>query len=131
MPLVLVTLFIVSLLPILLAGLSHYFRAQMFGRVDNAQPRAQQAQLTGAGARVVAAQQNAWESLVVYTVAIFIAHAAGVDLHELTVPALLFVGFRLLHALFYVLDRSTLRSLAFSGGMGCCVYIFVVAVQAA
>lgn len=131
MPVILVTLFIASLLPILLAGASHYFRIRQFGGVDNAHPRAQQAQLTGPGARVVAAQQNAWEALIVYTLVVFIAFAAGVDLHTLTLPALLFIGFRLLHALFYGLNRSTLRSLAFAGGMGCCIFIFGVAARVA
>ena len=131
MPIILVTLFIASLLPVLLAGVSHYFRLRQFGRVDNDHPRAQQAQLTGAGARVVAAQQNAWESLAVYTLVVFIAFAVGVDLHTLALPALLFILFRLLHALFYGLNRSTLRSLAFAGGMGCCIYIFIVAVRVA
>ena len=48
-------LFAAALIPILLAFAGGYFKAQQFGSVDNNNPRAQSAQLTGTGARALAA----------------------------------------------------------------------------
>ncbi|MDX5299843.1 MAG: MAPEG family protein [Gammaproteobacteria bacterium] len=124
MPTLLYVLFAVSFLPILLAWLGGYFRVRQFGRMDNHYPRRQQAELKGVGARVQAAQMNAWESLIVFTAVSFIAFASGLDLHTLNAVAWLFLGFRILHAVFYIADLASLRSLAYTGGMGCCVYVF-------
>ncbi|MEX2367200.1 MAG: MAPEG family protein [Pseudohongiellaceae bacterium] len=126
MPVILITLFAFSLFPVVLSGIGHYFRVKQFGRVDNDHPRQQQARLEGTGARVMAAQSNAWESLAVYTLVIFIAFAMGVDLHTLTTPALVFISFRLLHALFYIVNLATLRSLSFAVSLFTCIYIFYV-----
>lgn len=127
MPTVLYTLFILSAFPIVLAFIGLYFRWRQFGRVDNRHPRVQQSELRGTGARVVAAQQNAWESLVVYTVAVFIAHASGMDLRALDGVAVAFLALRTLHAVFYVADFAVTRSVVYALGMGCCVYIFILA----
>jgi len=43
------------------------------GRYDNDHPRAQQAQLTGFGARALAGYQNAFESLIVFGIAVLTA----------------------------------------------------------
>lgn len=127
MPIILYTLLVAALFPIVVSGLALRFRLRQFGAVDNDHPRQQQAQLTGVGARLIAAQQNAWEALAVYTASIVIAYAAGVDLHQLTVPALLFIAFRIVFTAFYAMNYSTWRSLAFVGGMACCLYIVIVA----
>ncbi|MBR9885173.1 MAG: MAPEG family protein [Oceanospirillales bacterium] len=127
MPVVLVTLFIYSFFPILMAGLSLVFRQRQFGRIDNHHPRSQQSELIGTGARVVAAQKNCWETLIIYTLVVFIAESSGVDLHNLDIPALLFLGFRLVYILCYLMDLATARSVAYAGGMACCLYIFYIA----
>ena len=59
-------LFVAALLPILIAFTGGYFKTQQFDSVDNNNPRAQSVQLTGTGARAVAAQSNAWEALAVF-----------------------------------------------------------------
>lgn len=74
-----------------------------------------------------AAQQNAWEALPVFIAVVLIADAAGVDLHTLTVPALIFITFRVLHAVFYLMDLATLRSFTFSVSFFSCLYIFYLA----
>ena len=43
----------------------------------------------GEGARVQAAQQNAWEALPVFAAAVFVAHLAGADPERSSVAALL------------------------------------------
>jgi len=128
MPIVLYTLFIVAVMPIVLSMMGGFFRVRQFGRLDNAYPRLQQAELRGVGARVLGAQANAWEALSIYTVTVFIAFAAGVDLRSLDVPALLFVVFRILYSALYVMNLAWLRSVVFGLGMGCCIYIFYRAI---
>ncbi len=127
MPTVLVVLFIVALMPIVFSVAAGYCRVQEFGHFDNDHPRIQQAQLTGVGARAIAAHANAWEALMVFATTVFIAYAAGVDLTLLTIPSLVFLAARIAFGLFYIAGWSTLRSLAFFIGMSCCGYIFYLA----
>ena len=74
---------IILLIPIVLALGSIPFRIHQFSFVDIQNPRPQAARLRGAGARIVNAQKNAWEALVMFTVAIFIARSADVPLTEM------------------------------------------------
>ena len=67
----------IAFFPFVLSSLGGYFRMRQFGTLDNKHPRAQQARLEGVGARVLAAQQNAWEALPVFSAAVLVAHAAG------------------------------------------------------
>ena len=128
MPTILYTLFAMTIFPILLSAWGVYFRKKQFGEFDNNHPRLQQAKLEGAGARIVAAQQNAWEALAMYGSVVFIAYASGVNLNDLTMPAIIFVAARILHPILYVTNKATLRSLSFTVGFFTCVYIFCVAV---
>lgn len=123
MPVILYTLFLASLMPILLAWTGVFFRIRQFGHFDNNHPRAQQAALTGAGARVQAAQMNAWESLIIYTVVVVIAFAAGVDLHSLSKVAIAFIVLRVLHAIVYIANLAWIRSGVYALSMICCLYI--------
>jgi uncharacterized MAPEG superfamily protein len=123
MPVILYVLFVLSVVPILLAGVENYYRVRQFERFDNHNPRQQKARLAGVGARVNAAQANAWEALVVFSATCLIAYAGGADLSALGVAALLFLACRIAHALFYIADLAGLRSLAFGGAMLCSFYI--------
>lgn len=123
-------LLIAILLPYVLSTTGGYFRVRQFGTLDNKNPRAQQAALQGVGARVQAAQQNAWEALPVFTAAVLVAHAAGADAHRAAIAAIVFVVARVLHPIFYVTNLDALRSLSFLVGIGSCVWLFVLAAQA-
>ena len=123
MPVILYTLFAASLMPILLAWTGAYFRVRQFGRFDNHYPRIQQNEMRGVGARVQAAQMNAWEALTVYLMVNFIAFASGLDLHSLDRVALIFISLRVLHAVFYIANLAWLRSGVFALSMVCCLYI--------
>jgi uncharacterized MAPEG superfamily protein len=127
MPVILYVLFIVSVLPILLAGVGNYFRARQFGAFDNSNPRLQQSRLEGPGARAQAAQANAWEALSIFGVTCFIAYASGIDLQSLNLVALIFLACRLLHAVFYIANLGALRSLIFGVAISCCLYIVYLA----
>jgi uncharacterized MAPEG superfamily protein len=117
-------------MPYLLAFTGAAYRQRELGSVDNRHPRQQAQQLTGAGARCYAAQQNAWEALAVFTAAVLVSHLAGADAGRSAIAATVFVAARVLHAVFYVADRDRLRSLSFVVGMGCCVWLFVLAASA-
>jgi len=114
-------------IPYVLAGLGGVYRARQFGAVDNKNPRQQAARLEGVGARVQAAQANAWEALPVFATSVFVAHLAGADPGTAANLSLAFLAFRVLHVIFYVSDLDKLRSLSFLGGFACCVGLFVAA----
>ncbi len=123
-------LFILTVIPYLLAGTAGYCRTRDFGRLDNHHPRLQQQQLTGIGARAVAAQGNAWEALAVFVTVVLIAYMAGLNEASLALPATLFLIARVLHAVFYLFNLATLRSLVFMAGMFTCMYIVYLAAAA-
>src|SRR3990172_7859733 len=107
---------IAAFIPYVLAGIGGYFKTKQFGSIDNRHPRAQAAALVGAGARAYAAQQNAWEALPVFGLAVVVAHLSGADPGLSSLASALFVGARVLHAVFYIADQASLRSLAFLMG---------------
>jgi len=118
-----VVLFIISLLPISLAGLGVYYRKRQFGLVDNNHPRLQQAKLSGVGFRVISAEKNAWEALSFYTVMCVLAYVSSIDLADFAYPAILFLLTRIAHPIFYIFDLAFFRSAVFFIGWFCCLYI--------
>lgn len=115
------------LMPTFLALVSEYMRFKQFEKYDNAHPREQSASLTGGGARAWAAQQNAWEALMMFAPAVFIAHIAGADAQQSAYAAITFCMARVLHAAFYLFDLSTLRSLSYMVALGSCLWLFWLA----
>lgn len=130
MPTLFLVLFIVSLFPMVLAILGGFLRKKQFGKFDNKQPRLQQAHMTGLGARVMAAQQNAWEALIFYSVVCLLAYISGLNFASFALPAGLFLMSRIFHALFYILDMDVYRSLVFFIGWFSCLYIAIQALMA-
>jgi len=128
MPILFKVLFIVSLFPIILAVSGGYLRYRHFGRFDNHHPRLQQAQLTGMAARVLAAQNNAWEALILYTAMCVLAYVSSVDINEFNYAAGLFLLSRIAHPVFYLLDMASYRSLVFLVSWLSCLYIGLRAV---
>lgn len=123
-------LFISMFIPYALAGVGVYYRSQIPGGADNKNPRTQAASLEGTGARAYAAQQNAWEALAVFTVAVVISHLIkGGPSEQASVAAVVFVCARLLHAVFYLNNLDKFRSLIFGVGMFCCVWMVVSSIR--
>ena len=120
-------LFVVTLMPFLLAAFGGYHRGKQFDNIDNKNPRAQALGLTGTGARIYAAQANAWEAIMLFAPAVLASVAVGVDPNASAPWALTFVAARVLHALFYIVDQDKLRSLAFMVAMACVIAIFIQA----
>lgn len=119
---------IVIFFPYLLSTTAGYFKIKKFGRYDNNNPRIQAAQLEGAGARVYAAQQNTWEALIVFASAVFIAHLAGANAEQSALAAIGFVVARVAYMVAYLADWALVRSLVFSAGFACCLWLLYLAV---
>jgi len=123
-------LVIVCFLPYVWGFASIPERQKQLGRVDNKDPRAQQALLTGRGARAIAAHKNAFEAIAIFAPAVIVAHLAGADPAWSSSLAQIFVSARLLHGIFYLLDLDLLRTGIFGVGLACDIGLFVLAAQA-
>jgi uncharacterized MAPEG superfamily protein len=120
-------LLVAIVIPYVLSSLGGAARVRQFGKLDNKNPRAQAAALEGAGARIQAAQANAWEALPVFGLSVLVAHIAGADPGTSANLSLGFIVCRVLHAVFYVANVDVGRSVAFLGGFACCIGLFVAA----
>ncbi len=120
------------LLPYILAGATLPFRQKQFGSPDLNEPRVQGDQLTEAGGRAWAAQSNAWEALAVFTVANVAALMAGVDpaASSWTLAAMIWVGARIAHGVFYIAGVAVLRVLGFAVPTGMSLWIMFMAFTA-
>lgn len=128
---VLVSLLILTILPITCAWAGGYYRSKQLGSIDNKEPRAQSLSLTGAGARAVAAQGNSWEALGLYSAALLALVISGVDLETVATQAMVLAALRIAYVPLYILDIDKLRSIAFIGSFGICLYFFYLAISAA
>ena len=124
------SLLIMCILPLTCAWIAGYHRQKQLGTVDNKEPRSQSLQLTGAGARAVAAQGNTWEALAVFSAAILAVFISGVDLQSITAPVMVFVALRIAYIPVYIADLDKLRSLIFLVGYGICIYLIYQAMSA-
>jgi uncharacterized MAPEG superfamily protein len=118
---------ILLLIPYILASLGGAFRVRQLGTLDNKHPRQQAAELDGMGARAYAAQQNAWEALPGFGLAVVIAHIAGADPAASATTAVVFVAARIGHALAYLANLDVLRSVIFLVSVACVIRLFVLA----
>lgn len=121
---------VVIFLPYVATVLTVGQKKVQFGTADNKLPRVQAARLSGRGARVWGAHQNALEARAPFAAAVIIAHIAGADAGQSAIVALAFVGIRAAHLVAYVSDLSTLRSVLFAAGMACVLYLFILAAMA-
>ena len=120
-------LFVLIFLPYVLSTVGAVVRIKQFGKYDNKQPRVQTALLKGFGARVYAAQQNLWEAMPVFGLAVIVAHLAGADVDKSAMAAVGFIVMRILHGVAYLTNQDIIRSLAFGAAYGCCIWLFVLA----
>ena len=111
-----ICLFIAAILPII-AKIPVAIAMHKLGRYNNNHPRAQQTELTGFGARALAAHQNALESLIVFAPAVLLAIATkntGIVIEQL---AITHVVARVLYNIAYLMDIATIRSLIWAVGI--------------
>jgi uncharacterized MAPEG superfamily protein len=116
---------------VLIAGLLPYV-ATLTAKIgtsgfDNRNPRDWLANQSGFRRRANAAQQNSFEAFPLFAAAVIIAQLAGAPQARIDMLAITFIVSRLLYIGFYLADLSTLRSLAWFGGIGSAVAIFLAA----
>ena len=117
------TIITAAFLPYLWSIAGMIYKIKMDGKIDIKSPRDQASRLEGAGKRANAAQNNAWEALAVYSACFLTAVVAGVDPAQIEWPAIIWVGFRLIHGLTYIANLGFIRMLSFIGAMICNVII--------
>ncbi|MGL5742230.1 MAG: MAPEG family protein [Legionella sp.] len=123
-----VCLFIAILLPYILKVIVARFM-QEEGAYDNHYPRMQQARLQGMGARALGAHQNGFESLLVFAIAAITAIAMHQVDAIIQILAIIYIVSRLLYNFFYLMDKSTLRSITWFVGFGCCLAILLLCLR--
>lgn len=102
--------------------------AKLDGGYDNHQPRAQQARLTGFGARALAAHQNAIEAFPLFAAGLLLALWAQAAEAWINGLCLTFVIARMVYCILYWADVATLRSLVWAVGTGCSFWLMALAI---
>jgi uncharacterized MAPEG superfamily protein len=98
-----------------------------FSLENNLKPRIKAESYTGFQQRAYWAHLNALEAVAPFAAAVIIASLLNVPQSNINNLALAFVGFRIAHALAYIANLGTLRSLVWFGGTACMVTLFVAA----
>ena len=86
------------------------------GRYDNAEPRVQQARLTGWGGRALAAHQNTIEAFPPYAAAVLVAHLTNANAELVCIFCAAFLFARVLYPAVYIAGKGTLRSAVWGVG---------------
>lgn len=95
------------------------------GRYDNHHPRAQQARLTGFGARALAAHQNSFEAFPLFAAGVLVAHVTQTQGSLIDTLAVLFVVSRVLYLLLYWADMAWQRSVVWVIGLACSLLLLL------
>jgi uncharacterized MAPEG superfamily protein len=103
-------LFIATLLP-LVAKVPVGYAMHKHGGYNNKHPRGQQSELSGFGARALAAHQNAFESLMIFAPAVLLAIVTQHTGENIVLLAIVHVCARVLYNIFYLMNIDKLRSL--------------------
>ena len=117
--------FVAALLPYLGTG-----SAKGGGRMPspaNANPREWLEQLTGWQKRSHWYQLNSFEAFPAFAAAVLIATYVQAPQLHVDRLSMAFIGFRLAHFVCYIADWATLRSAVWFGGMGCVIWLFLLA----
>ena len=120
-------MFAASVLPLFTAGL-----AKIIGRFklrDNQNPRAFQQNLTGVAARINAAQMNSYETLPIFLAAVLTAEYMVVPQPLVNYFACAYVLLRVIYIAAYALNLATFRSVIWTLGFFCPLYLFYMAAR--
>ena len=77
--------------------------------------------------RANAAQLNAFEAFAPFAASVLMAQSAHVDPARIALLAMVFVGLRVLHGVFYIANLHVLRSAVWSGGFAGVAWLMVQA----
>ncbi|MFT5683268.1 MAG: putative MAPEG superfamily protein [Myxococcota bacterium] len=92
----------------------------------NKTPRTYEASLTGHRQRAYWAHLNTLEAFPPFAAAVLVAHYTGAEQSSVDMFAGAFILCRVLYGLLYIVNQDKLRSLAWAGGVGCVIGLFVV-----
>lgn len=120
MPLAYWCVLIAALMPIAIVV---YAKA---GSRDNHHPRDSVASMPEAKRRAYAAHQNAYENFPFFAVAVITATTLGASISTVNVLAAVYIVLRVLHAVLYVRDVASARSLVYGAGLLVNIAIFVL-----
>ncbi|KZN18913.1 MULTISPECIES: MAPEG family protein [Pseudomonas] len=95
------------------------------GGYNNHLPRQQQAQLTGFGARALAAHQNSFEAFMIFAVGVLMAHTTQTAGWLIDTLAIVFVVARIIYLLCYWADLAWQRSLVWFVGLVCSLLLMI------
>lgn len=121
MTILIVCLLIAVVLPYLAKLPVGYAMQKAKGGYNNHLPREQQASLQGFGARAVAAHQNCFESLTVFTAAVLTALVTNHVSTTVQTLAIVYIVSRFIYIGFYLMDWASLRSTIWFIGLVCCI----------
>jgi uncharacterized MAPEG superfamily protein len=110
-----------AFLPLFWVGVAKYGSPDY----DNARPRIFLQNLSGWPQRANWAQANAYEAFPPFAAAVIIAGMAGANNLVVDTLAGVFLLARVLHGLFYITNKPTLRSLAWTIGFFAMIAIFL------
>ena len=111
-----------GLMPYLFTGIAKSSRRGF----DNRAPREFLSTLEGWGKRADWAQANSFEAFPLFAAAVLVAEFKGAGQSVVDQLALGFILARLAFGAFYILNLPTMRSLAWTAGIGCAVALFLV-----
>jgi uncharacterized MAPEG superfamily protein len=111
-----ICLFIAALLPFI-AKVPVAIAMHKMGGYNNNHPRAQQAKLTGFGARAFAAHQNAFESLLIFAPAVLLAIATKNTSVFIEQLAITHIVARVFYNIAYLMNIGVIRSLIWGVGI--------------
>ena len=120
MPLAYWCVLIAALMPVALAA---YAKA---GSRDNHHPRDAVASMPDAKRRAYAAHENAYENFPFFAVAVITATTLGASISTVNILAALYIVLRAVHAVLYINDAASARSLAYGVGLLINIAIFVL-----
>jgi uncharacterized MAPEG superfamily protein len=115
-------LFIAAILPYLAKAPVAYAMSKL-GKYDNKHPRQQQSQLTDFGARALAAHQNAFESLILFSAAIATALATNTHGELIQQLAMTHIVARIAYNLLYLFNIDKMRSMVWAISLICSLTI--------
>ena len=120
MPLAYWCVLIAALLPLALAA---YAKS---GSGDNHHPRDGVSTLPDMKRRAYAAHQNAFETFPFFAIAVVAALLFGASTSTVNILAALYIVLRVVHAVLYINDAATARSITFTLGLLVNIAIFVL-----
>jgi uncharacterized MAPEG superfamily protein len=128
MTIILICLLIATLMPILAKGPLSMAMSKEPGGYDNRHPREQQKKLSGFGARAMAAHENCFEALIMFTPGALAVIATGATGYLAQNLAMVFIVARMGYLLAYWFNVHTLRSVLWAVGFICSLSLIWIAI---